>query len=68
MQGLNLHAMGTLWLSTREHPGIVLGWVTFLALVFWCTLSPIFHPIIEGDLGEPAIFNQWLVLGEIDAG
>ena len=43
---------------------IVLRWVTFLALDFWCTLPPMVHPIIvEESRGLPwrAIGAGWLV-------
>ena len=29
----------------------VLGWVTFLALEFWCILPPMIHPILGGEGG-----------------
>ena len=38
--------------------GIVLRWMTSLALDFWCTLPPIVRPLMVGCLCESDIFNQ----------
>jgi hypothetical protein len=38
--------------------GIVLRWVTFLALDFQCTLPPMVHPFIVGGSGELDTYNQ----------
>ena len=37
---------------------IVLRWVTFLRLDFWCTIQPMVHQIISGHPGGPYIFKQ----------
>ena len=42
------------WTSKIKHfkAGIVLViWVTFLALAFWCTLPPMVRPIVDGVFG-----------------
>lgn len=47
---------------------VVLGWVTYLAFVFWCTLPLTIYPIIVGHpiIGDLDVFNQpyGLPLGE----
>ena len=50
---------------------IILGWETFLALDLWCTLPPMFHPIIvdksrwTGSFQSTTWEPQGLLLGEI---
>ena len=72
---MNLHSILNHQKGGLNHPraGLVLGWVTFLALDFLCTLPPMVHPITVGYPGEPGILNQlyveprFLSLGEIGA-